>query len=380
MKIKWVILVALVTFSVLSMILCSEAAVSTQQIDKVLDKDVLDSTDLQIIDDFLAEAVQELVRTKDFASIAKTRAVVLSRQSTQAQYAQQFSESAHKHISSGLKQAEELPEERKFKVILNLLILIDSLEDARLANLAIGMLKSENKAIRYWAVRCVTNPTLVEQLNSDSTANPQLAWQITEQLKKLVDSSSPEILALMAEFAAEVDIPQGEDLLAQIADMRRKRYADWTVEYELVDGAILKLLYGKIVAEGSAKPSVARRFAQLYSYVMQRYIKGQDFLSATEKHHLASVLVETENKCINKLLDRPQSTIKRAIERSDYPALLREHNRLFGDEARMGELALRLKFDYGTNPTGRKRIAPLPLPDPPRELTIDEDRTQKLEF
>jgi len=328
MKLKRAIYAALPVFIVLALILQSRAAIDTRQIDEVLKKQVLDSTDLQIIDQFVSESVQELVKTRDFTSIAKTRTIILSRISTQAQYAQQFSESAYKYISLGFQQAKELAEERQFKVILNLLILMDGLKDPRLADLAISRLKDKHKVIRYWSVRCVTNPDLIKKLNRPEEANQRLLQRITEQLKELVDSSNPEMLALMAEFAAEVNIPEGQDLLLQIADTRIKRYADWTVKYELLDSAILKLLYQKITTTSSRQTDIARRFAQLYSYTMQRYIKGQDFLRQNNKHYLASILVETEDKCIGKLLGRPQSTIRRAVEQKDFSLLLQEHNRL----------------------------------------------------
>ena len=369
MKAKWVIFAVLTAFFVLIVHSGSEA-VNTRDIDTVRNKPVLDSTDLQIIDDFLDEAVRELVNTKDFTSIAQTRSTILARNSSrkssaQAQYAEQFSESAHKYISEGLKQAEQLtPEDRRFKVILNLLILIDGLEDVRLAELSIGLLKDENTVIRYWAVHSVTSPGFTKQLNASIATNPQLARRIVEQLKGLVERSRPEILALVAEFAAEVGIPEGEDLLGQIADMRIKRYADWTVDYELLDADILRLLYQKIYSEGLSKsqpsagrykPAVARRFGQLYSYVIQRYVKGRDVLNADQKQQLASVLVETEKSFISKLLGMPQSVIKGAVERDDYTRLLLEHNRLL--QAYKGQLLLCQKslHAYSCKPRQRTR-------------------------
>jgi len=368
MKIKWLIFVVLIVFLVPAMILRSKA-VDTRQIEQVRNKQVLNSEDLQIIDDFLAQAVQELVKTRDFTAIARTRTVILTNQSNQGQYAKQFSESAYKYISLGLAQAKELPQERQFKVILNLLILVDGLSDPRLADLAIARLKDNNKAIRYWAVRCVTSSGLIRKLNPTDATNLRLAQRIAKELAALVDSSEPEILALMAEFASEINIPEGQDLLLQIADIRIKQYADWKVEYELLDSAILKFLYNKMAPDrvgGSSSSAVARRFGQLYSYAMQRYLKGQEYLRQNNKQYLASVLVETEDKCIGKLLSRPQSAIKRAVEQSDYSLLLQEYNRLFGDEIRAGELTLKLNIDYGDDPGGSKRLTPQPLPDPPK--------------
>ncbi len=347
-------------------------AVDTAEIDKVRNKGVLDSADFEIIDGFVAEAVQELVDTRDFTSVAKHRTIILSRsssseQSAAAQYAEQFSESAYKYISKAFEKAEELtPEEHKLKVILNLLILVDGLEDVRLAELATKWLHDDSAVIRYWAVHSITNPGFIKQLNPTETTNLQLAGRIAEELKKLVDKAGPEILALIAEFASVVDISQAEDLLLQIADMRISKYADWTVEYELLDGTILKLLDNKIPSEGANKPAIARRFAQLYSYGIQRYVKGQDFLNATKKQRLASVLVETEILCISRRLRMAQSIIKKAVEQGDYVALLQEHSRLLGDETRPGQLSLELNFDYGENADGSKRTAPLVLPEPPQ--------------
>jgi len=366
MRIKRFIFGILIVSLIPAMILRSKDA-DTSDIEKVLNKQVLDSADLQIIDDFLARSIQELVKTKDFTDIARTRTVILSHQSPQGQYAQQFSESAYKYISLGFQQARKLSQERQFRVILNLLILIDGLQDPRLIDLAIERLKEQNKAICYWAVRCVTNPVLVRKLNPAEGANMRLLQRIATQLKELVDSTNPEVLALMAEFAAEVNIPEAEDLLLQVAETRIKRYADWKVEYELLDSAILKFLYNKMASTGSRNPAIARSFGQLYSYIMQRYIKGQDVLNIQSKNQLASVLVETEDKCIGKLLGRPQSTIKRAVERKDFALLSQEHDNLLGNETGAGQLALKLNFDFSTDSNGNKMLAPRTLPNPPQK-------------
>ncbi len=361
MKFKSVIFIILIAYLTPAGILYSQA-VDTQEIEQVRRKEVLNSKDLQIIDNFLAQAIEELVKTRDFTSIARTRSVILSNQSTQAQYAQQFSESAYKYISLSLQQAEKLPQERQFKVTLNLLILVDGLKDPRLADLAIARLKDDNKVIRYWAVRCVTNPDLIRRLNPAKDANMQLARRIIKELEKIIDSSEPEVLALITKYAADLDIPEGEDLLGQIAEVRIKQYADWTVKYELLDITVLKSLADKI---SSGKPEIARRFAQLYSYVIQRRLKGQD-LSNDNKRYLASVLVEIEDKCINRLLGRSQSIIKRAVESANGGLLSQEYDRLFGDQTQAGELTSKLNIDYGTDPNGKKRTAPLALPDPPK--------------
>jgi hypothetical protein len=373
MQVKWPFFAVLTVFLVLVTSSGSEA-VDTAEIDLVRTKGVLGSTDLQIIDRFVGEAVDELVHTRDFTSVAKARTVILSRStsgtaSASAQYSEQFSESAYKYISRGFEQAARFtPEERRFKAVLNLLILADGLEDLRLADLAMKWLNDDNAIIRYWAVHSVANSGFIKKLNTAEGGNPGLASEIAGQLKGLVESGGSEELALMAQFGGGVNVPEAEELLLQIADMRMSRYVDWTVEYELLDGAILKLLDSKIPSSGQANVEIARRFAQLYSYAIQRYVKGQgDFLSAEQKHQLASVLVETEVFCISKRTRIAQAVIKKAVELEDYVALLAEHNRLLGDETRAGQLPSTLNFDYGERPDGSRRTAPLALPEPPRE-------------
>lgn len=373
MKAKYTSFALLVSFLVLAMT-SGSVAVNTRAIDKVLNKGVLDRKDLQIIDNFVGEAVQELVNTKDFTSVARIRMAISSRyKSNQAQYAQQFSESAHKYISKALQETSKLtPQGHKLKVMVNLLILVDSLKDVRLAELVIGLLKDENAVIRYWAVHTITNPAIAKQLNS--TKSTKLAKNITEKLKDAAEGTGSEILAQVAEFAAKLNTQDGEGLLLHIADLRISKYADWTVENELLDATILKLLYSKMSSASANKLATAQRFAQLYSYAMQRYINGRKFLSAEQKHQLASVLAEVEKSCISKKpVDMPQSTIRKAVGQKDYTTLLLEHSRLLGDETSPGQLASKLKFDYGENSDGTKRTAPLTLPEPPKTEAVETD-------
>jgi hypothetical protein len=373
MKVKGAVFAVLAAFFASATGL-SWAVVDTRAIDAVRDKTVLENKDLFIIDNFLSEAVREISKTRDFASIAKVRMDIISRRSPQPQYSQQFSESAQKYIYSAFEAALQLPEERRTKLMVNLLILIDGLEDLRLADLAIAKLKDNNTIIRYWAVHCITNEGIAKQLNTGGSANVKIARLFLERLKEVVDSSSPEIIGLIAKFAGDINIPQGEEMLVQIADMRMKKYASWTVEYELLDGVILKLLDSKIASGSGSKSSdksaaAAVRFGQLYSFAIQRYVKGRGSLTDTQKQQLASVLVETEDKCVGRILGAPQSIIKKAVERDDYAAIVVEHNRLLGDAKQAGELSSKLNFDYGTTSDGRKRTAPPPLPAPPPKKT-----------
>ena len=373
MKLKKAFFIILMTFLAVSVNSILMAA-NTADIERVRDKTVLDEQDKAVIDAFLAEAIGDFLTTRDFTSIAKLRVIIINNQKSnlpnQNQYSNQFFESAHKYISEGFKQAQILrPPERQTRIIMNFLILIDSLRDLKLLDLAMQKLQDENMAIRYWAVHAVTNINILKQLNSDIAANQKLARNIIEQLKQIVQNSNPEILNLIAQFAAGLNVPQAEELLMQIADLRIQRYADWSVKYERLDIAILKLLDSKITVSSrspigtttsSGNPAAARRFAQLYSYAIERFIKGGK-LDNTQRQQLTSVLAEIEEKCITRLLDDQQQTgIRRAIAAKDMKALEVERNRLLGEV-----LPAKLGFDYGTNSDGSKRTTPLDLPDQP---------------
>ena len=69
-------------------------ALDTRTIDEVRNKDVLDSSDFQIIDKFVAEAVHDMVDTKDFSDVASIAKIIIEKSSSnkpgaQAQYQKQ---------------------------------------------------------------------------------------------------------------------------------------------------------------------------------------------------------------------------------------------------------------------------------------------------
>ena len=341
-------------------------AVSVAAIDNVRNKSVLASKDFQIIDKFIADAVDELLQTTDFTSIAKVRAVISSRsssesESSQAQYQDQFSESAQKHISQGLKEAEKLtPVDHSVKVKMTLLVLSDSLKDARLIEPALGMIaSSQSPVVNYWAVRCVTNTNISGQrLVSDD--------QIVTKLLSIADDLPSEVLGLMVQFAAKSQAVQAGKLIGKIADVRIKQYADWTVENELLDVTVLKALFEQTGSSKPDGPAMGRRFGQLYSYVVQRYIKGQEYLDDSAKQALASVMVDIERTSISQMLGVSQSIIKKSIEKDAFEILQQEHDRLLGLPTKPGQLSTRLGFDYGKNADGTKRTAPLTLSELPK--------------
>jgi hypothetical protein len=368
MKSKWLIIAVTLGLWMLAANSGSKA-VSPRQIENVREKGVLGSADFEKIDNFVDEAVHELIRTKELSSISKLRTIILqqstsNKPSAQAQYTTQFYESAYKHIQQAFKDAAELPtQERRFVVTVNLLILADGLlanagDNLKLVDPAIERLQDENMVIRYWAVRVVTNPRVIEHLKS---GNSQLTQRIIEQLRNTIESSSPEIVVLIAEFAAEMNTPQADELLLLAAGVRIKKYADWTADYKAADVSILKSLCKRILAGGEKKIYLARSFGQLYSSAIQRYIRGQDYLNDTQKQQLGSLLVEIEDKCVRQLLQY-QTAIKTAVGQENFNALWRAHNALFA------QLAQKYKFRY-VDQNGNESQTPVLLLEPSQTRT-----------
>jgi len=364
MTIKSLSFVAAIT-SVFFVFLAPARAVDTLAMEAVRGKSVLDDADLKTIDDFVAKAVGEILATQDFSSISNARAIIvansISTQPNQTQFAEQFSKSAQKHISAALQQAEGMtPADRSFRIVTNLLMLTDAIMDVRLTEVALKYVDSKNEVIRYWAVHCLTNPGITEKLNSPKTIDT--AREVTRRLDEIVATSSPDTLGLIASFAGSIKISEGEALLLKVADRRIASYADWSVERELLDGDILRILGDKMASAGASKESIGRRFGQLFSYVLQRYIKGGDVLYDVQKEQIASVLVETEKTSLNKITGKPpRFGIKKAIESGDINALQQEHNSIFGDGTKAGEL----NIDYGKDAGGVSITHPLLLAAPP---------------
>jgi hypothetical protein len=365
MKIRGAVLILLIGGLVPAFVPVAKAVVDTRAVDEVLKKSVLTPQDLASIDAFVLDVVEDIVRTDDFTQIATTRAVLLSRQGTQAQYVQQLSDSAGKYISAELQKARGIADPvRRFQVMANLLILVDGLKDPRLVDIAVRSIEQEDNCVRYWAVRAATDQTLWTKLNPNQAAAAQLADRIFAECNKVIETSSPEVVNLMVDFAGRFNTAAAEALLIHAADERIKRYAAWDTGYELADAAVLKLLCNRL-ATATPNPEVARRFAQLYSFVIERYIKGQqrNVLTGASRSYLASVIAEVEDKCLSKLLGVRQPTLTRALQEGNLESLQAEHDKLLGAPGQAGALVSKLNFTYGTGPGNR--TAPLPLPDPP---------------
>jgi hypothetical protein len=353
---------------VLSAASVCQAIIDTQLIEGVFKKTTFSQEDSQAIDEFMADAMQDLVGAVDLADVSKTRAIILKYKSNnQAEYVTRYAEAAYKQIEKGLAGAKESQDPAKrSRIAANLLILADAMKDPRFMDLAANAVAEKDPPVRYWAVRIAADPNLWAKLNQNQASAAQLTTKVLAAFNQVAASSTPDVMSLMSSFAGPINNPAADELLTKIADARIKQYSDWTVTYELADVTILRQLSDKIAAGSAAKSQLAKRFAQLYSFAIQRFMKGQmlGVLRDQSRDYLATVLIETEDKCLSKLLGASQGAIRKAVEANNDPKPLQaEHDRLFGGGGQPGVFPAKFSFTYGAD--GQSLPAPLPLLDPP---------------
>ena len=352
---------------IISLTVTAQAAVDIRQISRIRNQQTLTDMDLLAIDRFVAQAVDNLLKSRDFAETARVRTIISENsKSQQKKYVQRYLNSAYKHISDALQKSQQFPADWGFKVKLNLLILIREMAQPKLAELATDMITDKNQAVRYWAVKAAANPILFSTADSSATAN--LLKKVVSKLQTILADSEPETIVNIAKFAAAVSSAQTEDLLLKVAQARISRYTQWQIKKEFPEGIILKLLYGKMTSQGPLKKQFARQFSILLSCTIQRYIKGQGYLSQAQQNQIASVLISVESNCLSKLFGRTQVGIKRALTSNDISALQAEHDKLLGNAAGRGMLADKFNFSYGKT-LGSKQTAPNKLPAPPADKT-----------
>ncbi|MCF7956165.1 MAG: hypothetical protein K9M75_10210 [Phycisphaerae bacterium] len=371
----FVIIVLAVVFCFNSVVLAAD----TREINVVFGKaksagGALNGGDKKVIGDFVSKSIEEMIIAPDYKGMAGIRGEIVSRSVSKkpSQYSMAFAASVEKAVKPALAEVARLSDKsRMLQLKLNLLILLAQVESMELAPVGMSMFDDENAAVRYWAVNSVANSEIANQLKSKVTGDEKLAGQIISRFDKMVDDRTlPEILNLIVGFADALDTPQADALLVRIADIRIKSYAAWKVKFELMDADLLNSLArsikeNKTGSEGEIA-EIARRFGQLYSYAIQRYISGFDTLQAPQKDQLAFVLADVEQSSISKLLGRPQNVIKQCVSNSSQRSLEtlgNEHDSLLGKASGPGLLGYELKYDYGQL-GGKPMTAPMRLTPP----------------
>ncbi|MCK5564080.1 MAG: hypothetical protein KAJ07_02445 [Planctomycetes bacterium] len=359
-----------------SLIVCSQLyAIETDSIDQVLKKDVagqmLDDYDRRAVADFWTHAIEEMLITADLDEIVEIKSLMLLKkpQTMDGDYYDAYTQAAKETITATIKEVNAWDnEELREHIKINLLILVAQLKSPELMDFAFQGLDAPDAIVRYWSVKAITSDVSVERLNSEIVADEATAQKILNAVENVVENEkSGEILELAINFLVQVNTDDAKQIISKLVDTRIEAYKSWNLTCEMMDSKLLMSLGSDILTETKTenKAQITRKFAQLYSYVIQRYIIGKNLLSQTQKQNLASVMVNIEKNMIGKLLEKPQSSIKRAIEKRSIASLKREHDTLLGTSSLAGELARKIEFDYGKKTTGRAINAPMTLPNPP---------------
>lgn len=367
---KWAI------FTVVSVILAvggAASAAETEGIDDLLasakkNNQALGTLESGIIDNFLAEAFDELLAAEGQTEMVTARLQISFRKGSEktGHYSSTFVIAVRRQLKDTFGQLDAWDDQVRLQQITrNLIILVAEMESLVLIDFGIDRLGDNDVMIRYWAVKAISHPAIAAQLNSEMTNDADVSDKIIAALDKVVETEGyDEILDLIVGFAASIDTIRARELLLKFADMRIAAYEDWSVSNERIDAVLLNGL-GKIAAANSVtRKEAGQKFAQLYSYVIQRFILGREVLSKDSLAELASVIVDVEANAVVKLLGRSQRAIRTAVEKKTYPALQREHDDLLGLPGIAGKLSVKLSFDYGKGAGGETLTAPKKLTQP----------------
>jgi hypothetical protein len=333
-------------------------------------KSSLSASDSGVIDKFVRDGLDELHLEEDLWEAVNVRNAIIAQSGgvEASPYRSAFVDSMRKNLMPALDDVRQLPDaNRRMRMELNLLIIAASLRHMDLADVGLSMSGSSNATVRYWAVQTVANSDVARQLKSPVTGDEELTTRIVQGLEKVaVAGTYPETLRLIVEFADELGTAEARVLLVKVADLRIAGYGNWKVKYELMDGILLSAIGKQILTESNAseKEKLWRKFGQLYSYVIERYILGEKVLRVEQKQQLASVIVAVENGVISKFLGRSENRLKKAVEGRKLTALESQRKFLLGSATQAGQLPTRLGVDYGKDAGGNVVTGPKNLKPP----------------
>lgn len=373
---KWVpffLFVFLLTISALGVV--PTQAITDVRVRTESGSAALSEADKAEINKFLFAALNDIFLSKTSEEMAKTRRQILEQKGTKdlslyaTAYITIFREQMKTTAYNAIQKMED--PSRQLMVRRNIMILISELKSLLLIEFGLDRLEEPDAVIRYWAVKSITNPALVQQLNSEVTSDPQAANRIYEKLKGVIQNErQPEILVMAAEFGSAWKDSRSSELLEQLAARRIEEYKNCKVQNAWLDGRILSALAEKYLEQKlpDEKSKTARSFALLLATIMQRWNQNEQ-MPAEQKNlpeeaslQMITVMVETEDRILPRL-EITAVGIRKTLERSG--TLQPIYDELFGAPGRSAVLPSRLKFDYGRDAEGRTLTVPPTLPPCP---------------
>jgi hypothetical protein len=335
----------------------------------------LSTSDTAVISQFWTKALDEMMLSANSEDMVKVRRELETQKGDKplSFYATAYIAEALKDIKTSYQNAQRIANPaQKTLVERNLMILTANLKSPKLAPIALARVGDEDEAIRYWAVKAVTQPAVVVQLTDEVTHDEATVELILKAIgERILVEPMPEIQRMMIDFAAPFNLPAARQSLLSLAEQRKKAYQDWTVKNELLDVNLLTALGNIAYLEQDAetKKTFGRAFAELYAMVFQRYLKGTNQLSAEQMDQLTTVIAEVDQRVVTKVMGI-QTRVLIAMQRKT--GLNSDYELLFGNKQLPGELGLRFKFDYGKNEAGKPITIPPELGPMPGAATPAE--------
>lgn len=184
---KWVPFFFFVLFSAAA----SLAVVPTQAITAVRERTEAGTADLTDADKaeinkFIMAALNDIFLSKTSEEMAKTRRQILEQKGTKdlSLYATAYLTIFRDQLKTTAYAAIQRMDDpaQQLMVLRNLMILISELKSLILIEFGLVRAEDSDAVIRYWAVKSLTNPSLVQQLNSEVISDPEAAGRIYEKM------------------------------------------------------------------------------------------------------------------------------------------------------------------------------------------------------
>ncbi len=324
----------------------------------------LSPAQVQIFEKFWRSAIDALLLSQDSEEQAGLINQLVQEKGGEnlSFYASSYIDTGKKHLQAAFDAIQHWDlADRRLAMERKLMVLIARLQNIGLVPFALDRLKNPDAVVRYWAVKALADPEMIKQISSD-LVDADLKSKISKAMAESAENETNlAVLRVAVDFTLAVSDASGRDLLLKLAEKRTRAYMDWSVTDEWFDTHLLNGIGQTIV---SGQPSdervkLSRAFAQLYSCVIQRHLKGQEILPASSKNALITVIAEVEYTTIAKLIPGWQMNLKRALERNT--GLDREAETLLGAASRPGDLSLRLNFNYGKDAEGKAIMCPATL-------------------
>ncbi len=323
-------------------------AASTKEIDEVRKKTDFTSGDLVIVDTFINQAFKEMIEAPSIADSVRSREDILVRRpkDDQPKYKEQYRKSLESNITAALRAMETWNDENFIKATrLNLAVMIGSIGDVGLYEIAITMLDKDAPAVKYWAIKALTGSEVRNSVRQ--TPASESSRLIIDALNKAAQNDSPILLEMIAGFAAAISGQNSYDLLSTIASTRIESYKNWTAYQESTDAKIMAAMADKILGDAAAKAALASPFANLMSCTLEKYASGlapDGGLGNMSQQQLVTVIATLEKNILPKFAIT--AALTRAVERKNLKEFNDAYNVIFGAEGAKGELSTKLGVDF----------------------------------